>query len=136
MKPAGLLEKIRSICLRLPEAKEEIKWGHPVFVAGRKMFAGFGDHDGVATIGFKVPDDRFDSLVESGRFFPAPYAARFNWVSLHLREPIDWRELETLLVGSYRLVALKRMLAELDAKPAIRNPAKRARHINNNHYGP
>jgi predicted DNA-binding protein (MmcQ/YjbR family) len=111
-----LLERIRSICLALPEAKLEIKWGHPVFVAGKKMFAGFGVNDGVATIGFKVPDDKFDEMVDSGRFFPTPYAARFNWVSLYLREPIDWKELAELLTGSYRLVALKRMLAELDGR--------------------
>jgi predicted DNA-binding protein (MmcQ/YjbR family) len=112
-----ILERIRSIVLGLPEAKEEIKWGHPVFVAGKKMFAGFGEGKTRATLGFKVPDDQFDPLVDSGRFYPAPYAARFGWVSIDLREPIDWRELETLLVQSYRLVALKRMLVELAGRP-------------------
>ena len=111
-----ILARIRSIVLPLPEAKEEIKWGHPVFVAGKKMFAGFGEDESRATLGFKVPDDQFDKLVDSGRFYPAPYAARFGWVSIDLREPIDWKELEMLLVQSYRLVALRRMVAELDAK--------------------
>ena len=115
MKLDSILKQLRPICLVLPEAKEEIKWGHPVFVAGKKLFAGFGEHEGTPTLGVKVPDDKFDAMVASGRFFPTPYAARFNWVSLYLREPIDWKEVETLLVGSYRLVALKRMLVELDA---------------------
>jgi predicted DNA-binding protein (MmcQ/YjbR family) len=109
-----LLARVRAICLALPEAKEELKWGHPVFVAGKKMFAGFGEDEKGAVLGFKVPDDRFEAMVASGRFAPAPYAARFNWVNIQLREPIDWSELETLLVGSYRLLALKRMLAALD----------------------
>jgi predicted DNA-binding protein (MmcQ/YjbR family) len=116
-KPSSkFLTRIRSICLPLPEAKEEIKWGHPVFVAGKKMFAGFGEDAKVAVLGFKVPDDKFDEMVASGRFSPAPYAARFNWVNIELRAPVDWRELEALLVGSYRLVALKRMLLELDKR--------------------
>jgi predicted DNA-binding protein (MmcQ/YjbR family) len=111
-----LLNRIRTICLALPETKEEIKWGHPVFVAGKKMFAGFGEDDAVAVLGFKVPDDQFDAMVASGRFAPAPYAARFNWVNIRLSAPIDWAELEKLLVGSYRLVALKRMRAALDGR--------------------
>lgn len=114
-----LLGRIRPVCLALPEAKEEIKWGHPghpVFVAGKKMFAGYGHHEGTPCIGFKVADDRFDELLKDDRFFPTPYAARFNWVSICLREPIDWKEVSSLLVGSYRLVALKRMVALLDGK--------------------
>lgn len=113
---SNILARVRSICLALPEAKEEIKWGHPVFVAGKKMFAGYGEDDVVAVLGFKVPDDRFDAMVEGGRFEPAPYAARFNWVNIKLRGPIDWKEIEELLAGSYRLVALKRMVAELDKR--------------------
>jgi predicted DNA-binding protein (MmcQ/YjbR family) len=120
-----ILERLRAIALSLPEAKEEIKWGHPVFVAGKKMFAGYGADETRATLGMKVPDDQFDALVDSGRFYPSPYAARFGWVSIDLVEPIDWDELERLLVQSYRLVALKRMLVELDGQPPAAPKRKR-----------
>jgi hypothetical protein len=33
-----LLTRLRNICLRLPEVKETVKWGHPTFEAGKKMF--------------------------------------------------------------------------------------------------
>jgi predicted DNA-binding protein (MmcQ/YjbR family) len=109
------LDRLRAICLCLPEAKEEFKWGHPVFVAGKKMFAGFGEQEGEPCLGFKVPDQQFDEVLKDERFFPTPYAARFNWVSTILREPVNWDEIAAHLLQSYRLVALKRMLQELDA---------------------
>lgn len=111
-----LLRRLSSICLSFPETKMEIKWGHPVFVAGKKMFASFGQDDEKAILGFKAPDDQFDSLCATGRFYPAPYAARFNWVCAELKKPINWNELTIHLEQSYRLVALKRMVSELDAK--------------------
>jgi predicted DNA-binding protein (MmcQ/YjbR family) len=118
MKPSKryetILAHLRSIGLPWPEAKQEIKWGHPVFVAGKKMFAGFGEQEGEPCLGFKVPDDCFDEILKDARFFPTPYAARFNWVSIILREPIDWKELAAHLEQSYRLVALKRMVSALD----------------------
>jgi ketoreductase len=43
---AEALQKLRSLCLALPEAKEIEAWGHPTFRAGKKMFAGFGEQDG------------------------------------------------------------------------------------------
>src|SRR5262249_21301296 len=48
------LKQFRSICLALPETREVEAWGHPTFRAGKKMFAGFGEQDGIATIGLKV----------------------------------------------------------------------------------
>jgi len=40
--------------------------------------------------------------------------------------PLDWREVEDLVLQSYRQVALKRMLAALDARPSKR-PGRGAR---------
>jgi len=31
--------KLRGICLPLPEVVETVKWGHPTFEAGKKVFA-------------------------------------------------------------------------------------------------
>jgi predicted DNA-binding protein (MmcQ/YjbR family) len=107
------LARLRKICLLWPETAETVKWGHPVFVAGKKMFAAFGVDHGRPTIGFKLADERWDELVDEINIIPAPYAARFGWVSLWADRKIDWRMLEQLLFDSYRAVALKRMLAQL-----------------------
>jgi predicted DNA-binding protein (MmcQ/YjbR family) len=113
MTSTKVYERLRKICLRWPETQETIKWGHPVFVAGKKMFAAFGEDHGRAHIAFKLADERWNELVDDLRIIPAPYAARFGWVQLWADKKIDWPFLEQLLFDSYKSVALKRMLAEL-----------------------
>lgn len=111
------LEKVRAICLALPEAREIEAWGHPTFRAGKKMFAAFGDLEGVRSLGLKVGFERQEELLKDKRFFPTPYAAHQGWVSLRFegQHPIDWDKVSQLLREAYRQVALQRMLKALDA---------------------
>ena len=85
------LEKLRKLCLALPETCEIEAWGHPTFRASKKMFAAFGGYDDSPNIGFKVGFDRQDELVQDERFFLTPYAARQGWISLHVDGKIDWK---------------------------------------------
>jgi predicted DNA-binding protein (MmcQ/YjbR family) len=111
------LRRLRALCLALPEASEVEAWGHPTFRAGKKMFAAFGqDADGL-TVGLKVGHDRQEELLQSGRFFPTPYAAHQGWVSLPIDGQTDWAEVGDLVREAYRLVALQRMLKALDGEP-------------------
>jgi predicted DNA-binding protein (MmcQ/YjbR family) len=110
-----ILEKVRSICLALPEATEVESWGHPTFRAGKqKMFAGYGETDGAPTLGLKVGLNRQEELLEDPRFFPTPFAAHQGWVSLRLDAKTDWEEVKGLVREAYRQVALKRMLKALE----------------------
>ena len=76
-------EQIAALCLALPGAREDIKWGGVrVFsVAGNKMFA-LLDLSGSDSLAFKVDDDLFLSYCDRPGFRPAPYLARAHWVSL------------------------------------------------------
>ena len=116
-KSDQLLEKVRVICLALPEAAEVEAWGHPTFRAGKKMFAAYGDHGGASNLGMKMNFDRQEELLKDGRFYPTPYAAHQGWVTLRLDGATDWDEVAGLLREAYRQVALKRMLKTLDEKP-------------------
>jgi predicted DNA-binding protein (MmcQ/YjbR family) len=111
---ARALEKVRSICLALPEVTEVEAWGHPTFRAAKKMFAGFGENptEGL-TLGLKVGFKRQEELLEDARFFPTPYAAHQGWVSLRLDKNTDWNEVRLLVRAAYQQVALKRMLKAL-----------------------
>jgi predicted DNA-binding protein (MmcQ/YjbR family) len=108
------LKQVRTICLALPETREVEAWGHPTFRAGKKMFAAFGEGDGVLSLGLKVGFDRQEELLQDERFFPTPYAARQGWVSLRIDGTTDWGEVSGLAREAYRQVALKRMLKALD----------------------
>ncbi len=115
-KPDKVLTKLRQLCLAFPETKEVEAWGHPTFRAGKKMFAAYGDDPEGPTLGIKVGFDRQEELLRDSRFFPTPYAAHQGWVSIRLSNKPDWGELDGLLELAYRQVALKRMLAALDAE--------------------
>jgi predicted DNA-binding protein (MmcQ/YjbR family) len=109
-----LLALLRQVCLGLPEVRETVKWGHPTFEAGKKMFAVLDRYEGQPCIAFRAASERREALLADERFFEAPYAARHGWICLRADGPIDQREAQELLRDSYRLVALKRMLAALD----------------------
>src|SRR5688572_29550742 len=116
-KSAGyekMLQRVRSICLALPEATEVEAWGHPTFRAG-KMFAAFGEDstEGI-TLGLQVGHERQEQLLEDSRFFPTPYAAHQGWVSLRLKGKVDWDEVAGLVREAYRQVANQRMLKALE----------------------
>ncbi|HET6325763.1 MAG TPA: hypothetical protein VFG04_13885 [Planctomycetaceae bacterium] len=71
--------------------------------------------------------ERQDEYLADERFFAAPYAARFGWVCLRADISLDWREVAELVRGSYRQVALKRMLAALEANGPAQPKARRKR---------
>jgi predicted DNA-binding protein (MmcQ/YjbR family) len=120
MKTKGhdkLLDRIRSVCLALPESKEGEAWGHPTFRAGKKMFAACGADPGAGiTLGIKVGFDQQDELLKDSRFFPTLYAAHQGWVSLTIDGKADWDEIGRLVMMAYRQVALQRMLRALEAQ--------------------
>jgi predicted DNA-binding protein (MmcQ/YjbR family) len=114
MKSDANVNKVRSLCLALPETIEIESWGYPTFRAGKKMFAACGKDDEGLTLGLRVGFKRQDELLEDSRFYPTPYAAHLGWVSLHLDGRINWQEVKRLIEEAYRSVALKRMLKALD----------------------
>src|SRR2546425_7338035 len=107
---AGLLLKLRETCLALPEVVETVKWGHPTFEAGKKIFAVLDHYRGRPCIAFRTSMEEQKKLCRDERFFPAPYAAKHGWVCLCAEGELNWSEVRDIILASYRLAALKRML--------------------------
>ena len=57
-----------------------------------------------------------DVLVEADpkRFFVPPYQGPFGWIGVRLDVDVDWDEVTELVEESYRMLAPKKLLAELD----------------------
>ncbi len=94
-------------CRSLPGTTEDVKWGdNLMFSVGGKIYAGFQlpDNEPVA---FKVDPAVFDEMAERRGFVPAPYAARYHWVSVPDRKKVAASTLKKLLAESHRLVAEK-----------------------------
>ena len=110
------LNELRKVCFALPEAAEVEAWGRPTFRAGKKMFAVFGSSDEhpFAVVFKPEPDERL-ALLDDKRFFVPPYFGPSGWLALDFAAAeIDWDEVTELMDGSYRQVALKRLLKVLD----------------------
>ena len=108
------LDRLRRLCLSLPETTETDSWGHPNFRAGKRTFAAFEWVDGRPSVAFTLDADEVDLFLLHHRdFFATPYG-RGRWVSTWADRTLDWSLLTDLLEHSYRKVALKRMIAALD----------------------
>jgi predicted DNA-binding protein (MmcQ/YjbR family) len=114
--PDAALDRLRAVCLGFPEAVEVLAWGRPTFRAGKKIFVAAGaSMNRPHTIVFKPDPEERRALVDDPRFFIPPYFGPAGWLAMDFGAPdTDWVELAELVETSYRQVALKRQLTELD----------------------
>lgn len=114
------LAELREVCLALPESAEVEAWGRPTFRAGKKIFAVFeGNDDHPYAVIFKPDPEERRALVEDSRFYIPAYFGPGGWLALDFTvAPADWDEVSELMDTSYRQVAIKRMLKELDGRVA------------------
>ena len=115
------LERLRALCLALPEAHEVEAWGEPTFRVRNKIFAMYadaGNHHGAGRRGVwcKATHLTQDLLVRTqpDRFFVPPYVGPKGWVGIYLDDAPDWSVVAELLRDAYRLTAPKRLTARLD----------------------
>jgi hypothetical protein len=117
----GALERVRRLCLALPEANERPSHGTPTFfVRDRKPFVMFwNDHhgDGRLCIWCAAPDGMQELLVDADpdRFFRPPYVGHRGWLGVRLDREVDEDELAGIVEDAFRTVAPKRLAAALDA---------------------
>jgi len=105
------IERLRNLCLALPEATEQETWGDPTFRVRGKIFAMPKRGDGRISLWIKAPDGSQSILVgaDPERFFIPPYVGPKGWVGVRLDDGPDWEEVSALLRRSYRLIAPKRL---------------------------
>ncbi len=117
--PEDPLETLRRLCLAMPEATERLSHGEPTWFAGKKTFVTYADHHHDDRLAFwcAAPPGVQETLVDAApdRFFRPPYVGGRGWLGVRLDVDVDWDEVADLVVGAYRTVAPKRLLAALDA---------------------
>ena len=115
-KEQAALQRLRAVCLALPEANEVETWGHPTFRAGKRAFAVLEPYDGMPSLAVRVGLARQEELLADSRFFETPYCGHRGWVSLQLCPDTDWHQVNDLLLEGYRSVAVNRMLRALEGQ--------------------
>jgi len=120
------LAEVRGIALAFPGSLEKISHGRPVFGAP-KMFAiyggsaknpGGGDHIRYHhSILVKVDESDRKALEQDRRFFYPAYMGPYGWLGLDFTAAkVDWNEVAELVDASFRMVASKKLIRQLDER--------------------
>jgi hypothetical protein len=120
-RPTGnrRLTRLTKICLALPEAVRRDSGSHAAFLVRDKVFSYFlNDHhgDGIVSVACKaLPGDNAAlAAAQPRRFYLPAYIGPRGWVALRLDTgEIDWEEVAELVTGSYRLLAPRRLAAQV-----------------------
>jgi hypothetical protein len=114
------LKRVRKLCLALPGATEKLSHGSPTFFVKKTFVMFLDDHhgDGRLALWCAAPLGVQADLVdqEPERFFVPPYVGGRGWLGVRLDRDPDWDEVAGIIEDAYRVVAPKKLLAELDAR--------------------
>ena len=120
-----VLERVRGLCLGMPEATERPSHGAPTFfVRDKSVFVQFWNHghhgDEFPHLWCAAAGGVQGELIaaDPARFFRPPYVGHRGWIGVRLDEPPpDWAEIAELCEDAFRYIAPARLVAELDARP-------------------
>lgn len=112
---AEVLDRLRAICMALPEATERLSHGEPTwFVRGKRVFATFANHHHDDRVAFWCPAPPEAQAVltasDPAHFFRPPYVGPSGWIGVYLDTPdVEWGQVEDFVKEAYRLVAPKKL---------------------------
>jgi hypothetical protein len=116
----GPLDRLRGLCLALPQTTERLSHGEPTwFVRDKKTFVMYADQHHDDRVGFWCaagPGVR-DALLASDpdRYFYPPYVGHRGWLGVRLDVPdVDWAEIGEIVTDAYRTIAPKSLVALLN----------------------
>src|SRR5688500_3426929 len=109
------LERVRAVCLSLPETFEQEAWGEPTFRVKKRVFAMFANnhhHDGHVAVWLPAPVGTQAYLVDSEpeKFCVPPYVGGKGWIGVEVARVSD-EELRQLVVQAYCMIAPAKLQA-------------------------
>ena len=111
------LERVRRICLKLPETTERLSHGEPTFFVKNKVFVMFANNhhnDGYIAVWLPVPSGFQSTLIETSpnTYFKPPYVGVRGWVGIDL-DQIDDQDLTYHIQVAWEMIAPKRLLSRI-----------------------
>lgn len=112
--PAGVVPRLREICLGLPETSEEPAWTGTRWVVRRHNFAhvlAVDGADGPTTVlAFRSAGDELEMLRQVGHpFFVLGWGR--DAMGMVLDDDTDWHEVAEIITESYCVLAPKKLVA-------------------------
>jgi hypothetical protein len=106
------LEKVREICLALPDTEEKLAWGEPTFRVKGRIFVMFTDNhhgDGRIAVWAAAPEGVQRDVVAADpkRFFVPPYVGVNGWIGIRVDGRPKWREVAAFIEQAHAFIAAK-----------------------------
>ena len=111
MARSSPLERVRKICLALPDANERASHGSPTFfIRDKRSFVMYLDNhhdDGRLALWCASSSDVQQMLATSRpeQFFVPPYMGHLGWIGVRLDRDLTWDEIAGVIVDAHRVVA-------------------------------
>src|SRR5688572_5307514 len=112
-----ILERVRALCLDLPEVTERLSHGTQAwFIRDKKSFCSFHynhHRDGIVGIWCAAPPGAQESLIDANpkRYYRPAYVGHRGWVGMRLEGKVDWDEVAGVLEDAYCAVAPAKLVA-------------------------
>lgn len=111
------IQRVRRICVALPETTEKLSHGEPTFFVRKKVFAMFSNNhhnDGHVSVVLPVPLGVQPALIKASpeKFYHPPYVGVRGWVGIELGAVTD-EELAMHLREAWKLIAPEKLHSKL-----------------------
>lgn len=119
---AAIVERVRKLCLALPETSERLSHGAPTFFVREKrsfvMVMQNHHGDGIFGLWCAAPPGNQELLVaaDAERFFRPPYVGHRGWLGVRLDRALDWDEIAGIVEDAWASVAPATLLAQFGDK--------------------
>ena len=109
---ASPVERLRAICLALPDTTEKIAWGEPTWRVRGKLFAQLDDHHHGAdhlAVWLPAPLGEQEAMIYTNprQFFRPPYVGPRGWVGVRIDRRPNWSVVAKLVQQAYGMVVSK-----------------------------
>ena len=123
------LERVRQVCLALPETSERLSHGEPTFFLHKKVFVMFANNhhdDGRIAVWLPAPSGFQSALIEAQPeiYFKPPYVGGRGWIGIEL-DRISDEDLRFHVQTAWELVAPKRLLSRVRATTESSNSSRK-----------
>jgi hypothetical protein len=111
-----VLDRVREVCLGLPETSERLSHGAPTFfIRGKKTFVMYLDNhhdDGRLALWCAAPPGMQEALVagEPEHYFRPRYVGHRGWIGVRLDRGLDFNEIAGAIEDAYCAVAPKALV--------------------------
>jgi hypothetical protein len=132
------IERVRRICLNLPETTEKLSHGEPTFFVKKKVFAAVSNNhhnDGHLAVVLPAAIGIQEMLVsrDPKKYYRPPYVGVRGWVGVEL-ELVDDEELTFHLLEAWKHIAPPRLQVLLSPTSELSRRGKKTKLAPNNHH--